>query len=138
MNIFIHENFPIYSNSSIQCITHYLCTQNVVEDDESDEGTVSSGESLLVRPPPPTHLTRFRPIYTGYISMIELIAWVSVVTVVVSCSVLYSGCCWWSFKLDDLSNFKIFIINYIQHRQWNIFQSTSLICSSALTLCTHI
>ena len=51
---------------------------------------------------------------------------------------LYSGCCWWGFKLDDLSNFKIFIINYIQHRQWNIFQSTSLICSSALTLCTHI
>jgi len=48
-----------------------------VEDDESDEGTVSSGESLLVRPNPPTHLTRFRPIYTGYISLIELIIWVS-------------------------------------------------------------
>ena len=51
--------------------------QNIVDDDESDEGTVSSGESLLVRPPPPTHFTRFRPIYTGYISLIELLAWVS-------------------------------------------------------------
>ena len=48
-----------------------------MEDDDSDEGTVSSGESLLVRPLPPTHLTRFRPIYTGYISLIEVIVWVS-------------------------------------------------------------
>lgn len=61
---------------------------NNMEDDDSDEGTVSSGESLLVRPLPPTHLTRFRPIYTGYISLIEVIVWVIYMMLLVTFSQL--------------------------------------------------
>ena len=64
-----------------------LNTQTNIEDDESDEGTVSSGESLLVRPLPPTHLTRFRSIYTGYISLVELILWVMVHVQCQSCNI---------------------------------------------------
>ena len=55
----------------------FLLTQNNADNDEdSDDGLVGSRESLLVRPLPPTHLRKFRPIFTGYLSVTELVIWV--------------------------------------------------------------
>ncbi|XP_065902661.1 transmembrane protein 192-like [Dysidea avara] len=52
-------------------------SNNADDDEDSDDGMVSSRESLLVRPLPPTHLRRFRPIFSGYLSIAELVIWVT-------------------------------------------------------------